>query len=316
MSKTPEPSLEWEITTQCNYHCDYCCAKTRMLVTNRHGSDETIAAMFKLLDELPGEWSVKLIGGEPLIHPRFFEIVQHTIDAGHTLVITTNFSLPLKRIRQLAETAGDKLTVLTASLHLTEVKDVDEFIAKAAEFNRIKHPATVFLVTSVCLEEKFGELQGIAEKLEAAGVRFAFQALKVDGKFVKYSNAEIEQGIVDKFVENTDKIRGADLYGTLCHTGELFFRVNVDGQVVRCYNSQPLYNLGNVTDGTFRRFTEAKPCLAARCTCTVPANRGMILYGQKASPMQMALAQGEGLVRRVQNKLSHSDKQSVDLVES
>jgi hypothetical protein len=36
--------------------------------------------------------------------------------------------------------------------------------------------------------------------------------------------------------------------------------------------------MGNIADGTFSFLDTAKPCLASKCICTVPANRNMIEF--------------------------------------
>lgn len=300
----PEPSFEWEITTKCNYHCSYCCQKAYQLQVSKHCSDEIIDAVYDLLGKLPGQWLIKVIGGEPMIHPRFAEICRQITTHGHRLAMTTNFSLPARRLEQLIAETGDKLAYITASLHLEQVRSLDEFVEKAIAFNAAKHPATDFVVTSVALEETFETLKGVSERLEAAGVRFAFQALKIDGQYVAYSNPEIEPYLRGRLIDNTDMIRGLSLYGTKCHTGQLFFRVSVTGQATRCYNPQPLYDLGNVTDGAFKLFDRPWPCLSPVCTCTVPANRGMILYGQKASQAEIAAAHIKGRLREAKTRVT------------
>lgn len=57
--------------------------------------------------------------------------------------------------------------------------------------------------------------------------------------------------------------------------------------MVRCYNLQPSFYLGNITKGTFKRFKGPRPCMARRCTCVVPANRNMIRFGNKAPTLTM-----------------------------
>ena len=103
------PSFEWQITKKCNYKCTYCCQKQPFNNEGKHCSMETIEAVFKLLNELPETWLVKLIGGEPLIHPEVFNICRRISRAGHRLLLTTNFSLPLQKLEQLIAMTGDKL---------------------------------------------------------------------------------------------------------------------------------------------------------------------------------------------------------------
>jgi MoaA/NifB/PqqE/SkfB family radical SAM enzyme len=278
--KPPKPSFEWIITDRCNYDCTYCFQ--RVYADKRHCSDATTDAVFRLLPTLEGSWLVKLIGGEPLIHPRFFEMCERIVAAGHRLCTTTNFSLPLPKLLQLLDVCDGRLDTITASLHLHEVRDLDVFVEKVIKFQAIKPAETTFVVTAVMVAEDFSILKDVYERLTAAGVRFQFPVLRVNNRYVKY-DPEIEAYIAGKLLENVSKIRDRSLFGTVCHTGHLFFKIDVNGDVVRCFNLQPNYFLGNITAGTFQRFEGPQPCLARRCTCTVAANRNMILFGQQAA---------------------------------
>jgi len=268
--------MEWVITELCNYRCAYCCSEGR----HGHCSGDTIKAVYNLLSQLEGSWLIKLIGGEPMIHPRFFEICEKVVGVGHKLCMTTNLSLPVEKLARFIEICGDRLDYVTASMHLSQV-GIDEFVEKAIAFNSRKNPATNFTVNSVVMEDNFDQLRAIEESLSSRNVDFKYQIMKIRGKYIKYSE-NIENYISEKLISNTEKLRGKRLFGTYCHAGELFFRIEVNGDAVRCYSRQPHFYLGNV-NGTFKRYPETRPCLAKRCTCTVPANRNMIRFGEKAT---------------------------------
>ena len=281
--KEARPSFEWKVTSKCNYKCPYCCQGIRNInkTSERHCSDKVADAVLKLAEGLPGTWLIKLIGGEPLIYPRFFEVCEKLISSGHEICTTTNFSLPYNKFQELIDMCGEKLIFLTASLHPSQLKSVDEFIDKAVAFNSNKNASTSFTVTSVLVEEDFKNLRAIEQRLTERGVTFEYQVLKKGGKYFKYK-AEIEEQVKEKLCSSTEMIRDKNFFGTLCHTGELFFIIGINGDVLRCYNDQICYYLGNISRGTFKRFTKAMPCMAKRCTCTTPANRNMICYEQKA----------------------------------
>jgi len=156
-TKTPKPSLEWIITEQCNYNCPYCCFEG----TGGHCSDETIDAVFKLISNLEEEWLVKLVGGEPTIHPRFFDMCSAITGAGHKLCMTTNFSPSLAKLEKLISICGDRLQYITASMHLDQLRNRGDFIEKAQRFNSIKNSSTNFTVTSVITEDNFEKMEEI-----------------------------------------------------------------------------------------------------------------------------------------------------------
>ena len=298
----PTPSFEWQITSRCNYNCTYCCQGRSIKNKGENVSEDTINSMFRLFAELPGTWLIKLIGGEASIHPRFYEICRKISQTRNYLCMTTNFSTPLNKLKQLINITGDRLYSIGASVHLEQISSYKKFIEKAIAFNSMKHPTTDFLVTSVCTEKNFDLLKNVANTLENEGIRFEYQWLKSEGKYVEYPQ-QIEQFISNKLIVNLKNTKDAKLFGTLCHSGELFFRIDLDGSVRRCYNAQPLYDLGNINKGTFRRLKEAKPCMAKRCDCTTPANRGMILFGQKAGKYAIAKTYCESWLRRLRNAL-------------
>lgn len=281
MLPPPIPSVEWEITTKCNYKCDYCCQKLYTKFFWKHSSNEVVEAMFNYFNNLEGQWLIKISGGEPIIHPRFFEIVNNIKQNNHKFSTTTNFSLPLKKLTEIVDTLGDNFLYITASLHLTEIADSNEFIQKAIKFNKIKAPGTKFIVTSVLVEEYFDKLIEMEKIFSNENVNFELSPLKNTTTYVKYKNLNINNYIEEKGLRNVDKIRHQNLFGTKCFTGNKFFRVNVNGDVLRCYNFQPGFLLGNIAKGSFKPFEDAKPCLSTKCSCTVPANRNMIRFGDK-----------------------------------
>ncbi len=292
IEKNPIKSIEWIITDRCNYECSYCFQ--RSYAKRSHCSDEVTEASFGLFASLEGRWHIKLIGGEPLLHPRLLEMSEKIVEYGHCLSTTTNFSFPIHRLTEWSMQCGDRLVSVTASLHLNQVQSLTDFVGKCVAFNRLKSPGTHFAVTSVVTEDNFEQLKEIERDLDREGVLFAYQVMRVGGRFVKYP-PEIEEHIGASLATNTSSLRDHRLFGTLCRTGELFFKIEVNGDAYRCLMPQALYSMGNITRGTFKRFARPLPCTSLICTCTTPANRNMILYGQKAHLWETVLAGLGGL---------------------
>lgn len=292
----PRPCLEWQITTKCNYACDYCCSGTNSMERGEHCTDEVIAAVSRLLSGFSCPWEVKLIGGEPMVHPKIFSIAETIAQSQHSLCLTTNFSLPLASYEKLADTLGEKLKFLGASLHLGQT-NTDDFIQRAVAFKKLKHPKTDFFVTTVLLENDVSLYQKTAEQFEKHGIRFELQPYKVDGIYQVYRHGEL-RSLSSKLLKNQEKIRGKNLFGTLCFAGCLFLFINIRGEANRCYNPQLLYRLGNLRKEKFKLLATSLPCLSPACTCTVPVNHGMILFGKHANPLQFAQAFFEGIKRR------------------
>lgn len=91
-------SIEIEPTLSCNYHCPYCYAGSNDVPAGELSYHELIDVV-KQARELGAE-RVILLGGEPLIYPKIFELVADIFSLGMSVELFSNGSL------LTAETAG------------------------------------------------------------------------------------------------------------------------------------------------------------------------------------------------------------------
>jgi len=300
----PIPGIEWELTTRCNYDCNYCLQRTSAGRQGRDSCNETIDTVLSLLKEKKDSWLVKLSGGEPFLHPRFLEITRAVTRLSHRVATTTNFSASRQTLERFLEASGKRLAYLTASLHLEQVRDVQEFVDKACWFQAAKPEAAKFIVTTVGIETELPRLQALADGLADAGISFEVAPRKDGSGFIAYTDPAFVAFMDRHALAHVEDIRGMRMLGTMCHAGSLFARITLDGDGLRCYNIQPRFALGNAVRGDFKWLDGPKPCLARHCTCTVPANRNMIEYGNRVGPLRMAhdllralVANGPALIR-------------------
>ena len=280
IQQQPKPLLEWVITDLCNFQCPYCSIQ-KALIRYGHCSDERIEKVFQIIETLESEWLIKLVGGEPMYHPRFFDLCEKIRQSGHIFAVITNFSVSEDKIRKLIEASGDSLMHIMLSLHESQIKDIDRHIDNIAFFNNKKSPRTNFSIASVVTEENFERLREIEAKLKRHGLSLKFQVLKRHGCYATYPKP-IEEYIADRTLKNLDNIREKSFRGCMCYAGKYYFRVAVDGRAYRCSNFQPHYYLGNVDKGTFKPLKDAIPCLSKVCTCTTYANHNLIRPEEKA----------------------------------
>ena len=285
--KAPIPSIDWEITDFCNFKCEYCCQGQYNPKKIRHGhaDDATIGAVLKTIDSLPGIWQVKLLGGEALIHPKFFDICGKLAESKHLIKITTNFFAPRHMIERLVSVCGSKLVSMAISLHPSQV-NIDDFIEKIIWFKSIKNPSTYLLVTCVVTKDNYQRLRKVKETFKEKGINFGYHALQENGKFAAYPE-EIENEIKGDFLVHTEAIRGKSFFGTRCHSGQFFLVIKPNGDVFRCHDFQLGGYLGNIAKGTFRRFSEAMPCLSKKCLCTAMPARNLIRFNDRESPLNL-----------------------------
>ena len=86
------PIVVWNITRTCNLRCVHCYSDS---MAQQYPGELDWDQMQAVVADLAAYRipSLLLSGGEPLIHPRFFDLVEHATDAGLKLTISTNGTL-------------------------------------------------------------------------------------------------------------------------------------------------------------------------------------------------------------------------------
>ena len=85
--------LQWHITHQCNLFCAHCYQKERASHMPDEMLRETLDKYCRFLEENHFSGRVYLTGGEPLLHPRFFDLAREITDRGLMLAVLTNGTL-------------------------------------------------------------------------------------------------------------------------------------------------------------------------------------------------------------------------------
>jgi len=84
--------MELELSRACNLRCIYCYASSGQALKNELTQEE----IFKVLDqaaELGAQKIIVLGGGEPLMYPNLFEIIDYIISKGIQVDLFTNGTL-------------------------------------------------------------------------------------------------------------------------------------------------------------------------------------------------------------------------------
>lgn len=90
------PNVELEITRQCNLRCKHCYSNSGIKRDDELTSEE----IKKLIDELAhiGVLNIVLTGGEPLLHPHLFDIIEYIRSKPMSCIVFTNGTLVTKEI--------------------------------------------------------------------------------------------------------------------------------------------------------------------------------------------------------------------------
>ena len=121
-----EGVVSWNMNTTCNYRCSYC---TQRFVDDRGQWAKDLPRFIAAFAALPGDWEIKLSGGEPFRHPDFLDAVAKLAAARRRVSVVTNFSAPLDELFGFADATRSKPGLISASLHI-EYAEPDEFLAK------------------------------------------------------------------------------------------------------------------------------------------------------------------------------------------
>ncbi len=276
--------IDFLITAKCNYHCEYCDQGTDKSKYPQ-ANDEVIEAFIGLLKTLNFKnWGIiQLVGGEPTIHPRVVEVVKVIVETGNKFQICTNFSRNIEFFLDLIKATGENFYRMQISFHPSQIKDIDEFIDKTIAFNNAKNKDTKLIISAVLTEQDFEKIKYLDEKLNSYNLTLDLQHQRTeDGFYIQYSEA------LDNFINHHKKVDCANFsekvnpYGIECLTGIDFFAIDAFGNCKRCYgDNNYLSKLGNIVDGTFNPYNTPIPCLSQKCTCTLPAQCGMINFCKK-----------------------------------
>ena len=281
-----EPTVEWQVNGLCNYDCTYCIQSRK----HRVGTPEE-ARVVRIIDgfaALPGTWEIKMSGGEPFaFHGLMKWVIPGLVErTTHHISILTNLSAPVSILERFCGLTGDRLRITSASLHL-EYVDVDEFLAKAVAYRELRarfNPHSSFVINSVLVPGRLDAQAKIKQRVEAEGLRYFPQIMKIKGGVYPYSDRDVEliEALTGGSHDPREVNRAPSYQGLHCEAGAWYFVVDQKGDAWSCRTGKRLSEaddgayLGNFIDGTFARRLKGGPCPWPICPCTVPANRGIV----------------------------------------
>ncbi|MFZ0800149.1 MAG: radical SAM protein [Terriglobales bacterium] len=102
------------ITTLCNRNCEFCFAGSARALVQAGSAHMSSAVFDKALEFLARSRidRVRLLGGEPTLHPAFPEMVAKALSRDMGLLIFSNALMPETALRCIQETPSDRVTVL------------------------------------------------------------------------------------------------------------------------------------------------------------------------------------------------------------
>ena len=131
-----ERVLGVEFVNICNLHCAYCFRDEDMLYGKAHYLD--VARLFGLIDSMPKTLkpiSISLTGGEPLLHPRFGEVVRGLDERRVRFKVVTN-GWHFDRVYEDLRAARKRLTGISFSVD-GATREAHDAYRGAGSFDRV-----------------------------------------------------------------------------------------------------------------------------------------------------------------------------------
>lgn len=273
-----QPTIEWQTNGVCNYDCSYCIQSRQY--RQGHPTDADIDKFLEFFGGVPGVWEIKMSGGEPFAFRGFLErVIPGLAPLPHRVSVLTNLSAPVSSLRRFVDLVGDKLSVVSASLH-REYTSVEKFVEKAAQLRLWLRPETALVVNSVLVPGTLEDLEAVRRLIEESGLRYFPQVMKTKHGVYPYAPSDLVmiQRLTGKSPTSREANMAPSYRGRNCWTGVEYFVLEQNGDAWSCRTARRFRQgyMGNVLDETFKLLTQPRRCVYDICPCTVPANRGMI----------------------------------------
>lgn len=104
------------VSNCCNLHCSYCFAQSTMAENQGEGAAnfidmEAFENALDLVDRL-GVGQIRLLGGEPTLHPQFQSLLEIALQRGKPLLVFSNGLMPEEAVAALEQCSPETCTVL------------------------------------------------------------------------------------------------------------------------------------------------------------------------------------------------------------
>ena len=182
-------SLSVEVTNRCNRDCSYCYNAWKADSNYPHDelpADRLVGLVGRAM-EASGLTSVQISGGEPLLRPEVFDIIEGIRSFGADVSLVTDGGLideaVVSELRRL-DIRPVQPTILAADREVhNAIKGADGFDATIAGIGRLVQARIPVAVAFVCTRQNYDHFESVIELCFALGVKtIAFNRLCLTGE--------------------------------------------------------------------------------------------------------------------------------------
>ncbi|MBI3552386.1 MAG: radical SAM protein [Elusimicrobia bacterium] len=270
----PGAVFTWDLWYSCNYRCSYCWWEMdalwdKLAEQNRLLPPEEWGTVWDRVHERHGQARLDLLGGEPLLYPRFDELCRR-LSRKHKLLITTNLSPATPKLERLLGGLDPERVHFAASFH-PQFTSLDSFMEKTLLLKSSGfEPAALFVPWPPFLSR----LEQYRAAFLAHDIPFSLMIFQGRHEGKDYPDAytagekEALGQLTPNEAETKYRILRESTLGKLCHSGRVSANVKGNGDVYRCgqdaFGRKPM---GNIFDPGFRLDDAPKPCPYRQCSC-------------------------------------------------
>jgi len=267
--------VEWNLGKRCNYDCSYCPAVIHDN-TSPHTNVEIIKQSINKLLDIGKPIRLSFTGGEPTVHPKFEEILQHAKNNKIEWVsVTTNGTRPYIWYLQ------QDINQFVFSLHFEyDWRKVLKTIIEVKKFRTV-------VVHVMAHQDKMKDVREAVDVLQQHGVHHIIRRVRwTEGDHDLFDDMKYDQNDLDwikgyeaktqpnTVIDDEHKYHANDIIklhlnkfkGWTCNVGLESLMINWDGEVHRA-TCRVGGSLGNIYNGTFDIPKEPITCTREFCTC-------------------------------------------------
>jgi MoaA/NifB/PqqE/SkfB family radical SAM enzyme len=275
--------VEWNLGKRCNFDCSYCPTEIHDN-TSPHTNIKVLLDAVDALSEIDKSMRVSFTGGEPCVHPKFTELVDHASQRVDWINVTTNGTRTAQYYSDL------NVNHIVFSLHVED----DEHWRRCAEtvlmFSQInegaytKKPFQVNLMAHHKLMDRVKEcatmfdghsIPYVVRRIRwTEGDHDVFDDLKYEGKDLEWILNQTSTAKPNVIIDDKEEMHANDVIkkhlnqfeGWKCSAGIESLMINWDGEVHRA-TCRVGGSIGNIYDGSFEQPEDWITCTRKWCTC-------------------------------------------------
>lgn len=271
MKTIQDKFIDFIITQKCTYRCKYCSQSKSHVKTCENAKNETIQGFYRLLDKIDKDFEITITGGEAILHPDFYKIIEQVKSRGFKINLITNLSFKIEEYQKIFNLLDESLNKFDISIHVDEIQSFNSMLEKLEIFLSTKPKTTkttIFIPLFNIDSKKESKIDKVVRLAKKYNIEYSFQKIRF---LTKYKNEHSE-----KYRSNHTKQK---TFARLCHAGFKSAAIYENGDVYRCYSSRfsKTNYLGNLSDKDFSLNNEPVACTNCLCTCPKPKNYFQIL---------------------------------------